>query len=114
MKVYGIALMVLLFAVGCEMRTSPPPAATFDGEYYSSVHKYAFRITGHTGVATLSNSPKYNVGEVMLKIALVDGRTFQGSQIFTDGVWQSVTGRLQDDGSLLMKGGGFIWTMSRR
>ena len=40
--------------------------AKFSGEWYSSQYKYAFQIDRRIGIATLSNSPQYKAGDVVL------------------------------------------------
>ena len=85
-----------------------------DGNWLSQEHKFGFNINGKIGIATLSNSSKYRVGEIMLRIEQIEGSSFSGSQIFTDGNWNSVDGQLIEENVLRLKGGGYVWTMNRQ
>lgn len=89
-------------------------AADFAGEWHSPDYRYAFRIEGVVGIATISNSPNYRAGEPMLRFQPTSATTFRGTQIFTDGQWYEVVGQLLDDGTMRMEGGGFVWDMVRR
>ncbi len=84
----------------------------FNGEWYSHDYKYSFRINGKEGVATLSNSPNYRVGDLMLRIDSFDGALYHGQQIFTDGKWHNVTMQLLPN-EIVMKGSGYNWKMVR-
>lgn len=83
------------------------------GNWYSEDYRYAFRIDGLVGIATISNSSTYRVGEPMLRFQLTSPTTFRGAQIFTDGQWYAVTGELLGDDVMRMEGGGFVWNMTR-
>lgn len=86
---------------------------TFDGEWLSEQFGYAVRITDHVGVATLSNSTAYGIGDRMLVILSVDGNKFDASQRFADGSVQRVIGRLTDPFTITMVGAGLTWTLQR-
>lgn len=88
--------------------------SAFAGDWYSNEYLYGFRINGSIGTATISNSPKYSPGDRMLRFELTSPRTFRGTQLFTDGLWYEVSGRLQDERTIQMEGGGFAWVMVRR
>lgn len=79
-----------------------PITNSFDGLYYNKALRFGFRITGNEGVATVSNSPRYKVGDVMLKFNPTVQSSFAGVQLCTDGRFHPVTGTLRDDGSLDM------------
>ena len=89
--------------------------AKFSGEWYNPQYKYAFQLDGRIGVATLSNSPKYQAGDVVLQINFLGESSFQGRQVFTDGLWYNVTGQLRNgDSNLFMEGGGYTWVMVKQ
>ena len=72
----------------------------FDGSYFSPKWKYGFRIENGVGTATVSNSPKYKLGDVILRFAAAGPGTFIGEQICTDGVFHPTSGTLARDGDL--------------
>jgi len=74
--------------------------------------KYGFEIDGDIGKCIKSNSGKFAVGDIILSIEKVQGNVFFGKQIFTDGHWYDVSGRLEHD-ALHMSGGGWKWQMKR-
>jgi hypothetical protein len=87
----------------------------FNGEWYSPKYRYGFRIEGKIGVATKSNAPTvYKVGDVMLRINDLQDSSFQGLHIYTNGAWNDVTGELTSENTMIMKGGGFTWTMQKQ
>jgi hypothetical protein len=94
--------------------------AGLDGEwitYPPNAWKYGFRISGDIGVATISNSPKYKVGDDILRITKTSPTTFHGHQICTDGNFYPVTGTLLQDGRLEMQISGCYptnWMMVRK
>ena len=87
---------------------------SLDGFWFSDAHRYAFRISGNEGVAEISNSSRYSVGQVMFKFRFASDGSFVGEQIFTDGLWYPVTGRRVDPDTIELSGGGFTWRMVRR
>lgn len=88
---------------------------TFDGWYYSTEFRYGFQISENRGTATISNSPTYKPGDVILRFT-TSGRKLIGEQICTDGKFYPVTGTLFPDGALdmTMQGcGSRSWRMVR-
>lgn len=75
---------------------------SFDGAYYQESYRFGFSVTGNQGVATVSNSPRYKPGDVMLSFTPSSTKTFSGQQLCTDGKFHPVTGTLADDGSIDM------------
>jgi len=102
-----------LFAGLEDLLEAAEPISTFDGEWLSTEFTYAFRITNRVGVATLSNSTLYDIGDAIVVIASVDGTRFNGRHIFTDGTVREVVGSLTALDTLQLAGGGFVWTLSR-
>ena len=74
----------------------------FDGSYFSSEWKYGFTISNGRGTATLSNSPVYKPGDVILRLTPTGPNSFSGEQICTDGQFHHVTGTLAGNGALDM------------
>ena len=77
-------------------------AAGLNGAYYNQEFQFGFLVTGNQGIATVSNSPKYKPGDVMLRFTSSSPKAFTGQQLCTDGVFHPVTGTLADDGSIDM------------
>ena len=89
------------------------PIDTFDGEWLSTDFGYAVRITNRIGVATLSNTSAYGIGDEMLVILSVEDNKFDARQIFADGSIQNVIGRLTDPLTISMVGTGLSWNLQR-
>jgi hypothetical protein len=87
---------------------------TLDGQWFSVQFQYGFKIQGDIGIATLSNSPNFAPGDVILRFERQSEIEFRGEQIFTDGNWYAVSGRQADANTLAMTGGGQVWTMSKQ
>jgi len=83
------------------------------GEWLSPEYKYSFKINGSRGIATLSNSTNYKVGDYMLLIKSFDGEYYHGKQIYTDGKWHEVKLKLLNKDEMIMYGG-VEWTMIRK
>jgi len=126
--VRGVLITLMVSIVGCglvpvlsgdifdgleDVLAEAEPISTFDGEWLNTGYGYAFEITNRTGLVTIGNSSLLDVGDVILVIATVDGASFTGRHIFTDGTIREVDGRLLDADSLFMTDGEIIWTMSR-
>ena len=77
-------------------------AAGLNGAYYNQELRFGFLVTGNQGIATVSNSPNYKPGDVMLRFSPTGPGSFTGQQLCTDGVFHPVTGTLADDGSIDM------------
>jgi hypothetical protein len=89
--------------------------SAFQGEWLSRELNYAMRVQGMRGIATITNSPTaYRVGDVILHIREMKGRTFRGEQIFTDGRFYAVDAMLLGRDSLRITGFNQTWVMIRR
>ena len=52
---------------------------------------------------------------LVLQINFLGDSSFQGRQVFTDGLWYNVTGQLRNgDSNLFMEGGGYTWVMVKQ
>ncbi len=74
--------------------------------------QYGFRISGNIGICIKSNSPKFAIGDIILNIERMSQNVFFGKQIFKDGNWVEVSGRLEDN-MLHMQGGGWNWKLQK-
>lgn len=73
-----------------------PNTALF-GNWYSPQYLYSFNIQSGSdfGIATLSNSKNYSVGEIIFQITEVSSQsTFKAKHMFADGTWRLVEGRI--------------------
>lgn len=96
----------------------PPPVAhsarVFDGHWYSPEWKYGYRLRDGVGVASSTNSPKFNVGDVIIRIRAVGPRAFEGQQVYRDGRWYRIRGELRSDGRIYIDGEKNVsWYMTR-
>lgn len=105
--------ILVLIAFGITGAAAADEPGPLDGYWFSDEFSYAFKIEGETGVAVLSNSPRYAPGDVMLRFRLTEG-SLTGEQIFTDGRWYDITGHRIDENTLELRGGGYTWRMIRR
>jgi surface antigen len=88
--------------LGYVVPTSSTTVSGLDGAYYNTEFQFGFRIQGREGIATVSNSPRYSVGDVMLKLTETDPTEFVGEQLCVDGAFHPVTGVLTPQGNLDM------------
>ncbi len=84
--------------------SSADSATSFSGEYYDGQDKFGFNLDAARGTATatVSNSPNYKVGQVMLRITMTGPREFVGEQLFTDGKFHQIAGSFIDNGTIHM------------
>jgi hypothetical protein len=78
---------------------------SFDGTYNSREFNFGFRLDTRslTATATISNSPLYKPGQIMLRYHMVGPRDFSGELVFTDGKFHPITGRLLEDGAISLR-----------
>jgi surface antigen len=88
--------------VGYVVPASSAPVQVFDGVFYNAEFQFGFRVQGREGIATVSNSPKYSIGDVMLRLSEIGLRDFVGEQLCVDGAFHPVTGALTPHGDLEM------------
>lgn len=93
--------------------SSPPPPTQsvrlpsvemFDGYWYSSVWKYGYRLRNGVGIATSTNSVHFSPGDEIIRLQHAGGNRFTGTQIYQNGKWYRITGRLDADGRLYIDG----------
>lgn len=92
-------------------------SSSFDGDWYNAEYRYGFRIHGNEGIATISNSPKFAPGDLIVRLRATSKYTFEGEQVFKDGSWYEVTGERTTRDTLVMHhqvGPGLTWTMRLR
>lgn len=94
--------------------TAAVNVSNFDGDWESLKYRYGFDLRGGRGRATLTNSSYFSPGDTILRIERVTSNRFFGEQMYTNGSWVKVTGRLRSLDRLEMSGGGLIWVMQRR
>lgn len=86
--------------------------AAFDGDWYSPTLHLGIHIDGLTGSATVSNSPQYKPGDVVLRLSSIKRGTraqgsvtlpwFDGHHIHPSGEWFDIQGRITPSGRLLI------------
>jgi hypothetical protein len=104
------------FAQAAVLAGGTGPVEPFNGSWYSPVYRYAIRIRGMRGIATIANASTYKAGDITLRIDNVTGNGFSGSSIFTDGGFYPVTGRLVNSDTIEMASprGNSRWILVRR
>jgi hypothetical protein len=76
----------------------------FDGHWYSPEWRYGYVLRRGTGVATSTNSRNFRVGDTIIRIYAVGPWTFVGEQVYRDGRWYRIRGRLAPDGRIYIDG----------
>ena len=90
------------------------PNRAFDGHWYSPEWKYGYRLQDGVGIASSTNSPRFNVGDVIIRIRAVAPRVFEGEQVYRDGRWYRIRGELRSDGRIYILGEKNVsWHMER-
>ena len=85
-----------------------------DGDWYSYKWKYGYTLKDGIGYATITNTPNFEVGQEIVRLAAVSNNTFSGDNIYKDGKFYKVKVTLQADGKLLFEGEKNVnWTMER-
>jgi hypothetical protein len=85
-----------------------------NGEWYSNQWKYGYTLTNGVGVATSTNSPNFKVGDRIIFLQQSSDKTFEGTQVYTDGKFYKITVQQQSNDTLLFKGEKNVsWTMTR-
>ena len=97
----SLLLASLLSAVNSVAQSGSGAAS---GRYYNVEGKFGFDLDVKLGkaVATVSNSLRYHVGQVMLRFQMTGPSEFVGQQLFTDGAFHEIGGRFLEDGSIAM------------
>jgi Caspase domain len=95
-------------------RAEIEPTRVFDGHWYSPEWKYGYRLRDGIGIASSTNSPKFKVGDVIIRIRAVGSKTFEGQQVYRDGRWYHIRGELRSDGRIYIDGEKNVsWFMTR-
>ena len=86
-----------------------------DGEWYSNQWKYGYTLTSGVGVATSTNSPNFKVGDRIIFLQQSSDKTFEGTQVYTDGKFYKITVQQQSKDTLLFKGEKNVsWIMTKK
>ncbi len=75
-----------------------------DGEWYSPKWKYGYTLTNGKGIATVSNSEKFQVGQEIVRLYPVGENKFTGENIYKDGKFYRVNVTLMPNGKLYFEG----------
>lgn len=102
---------------------SPPPTvsinsnaaiATLDGNWYSSQWRYGYTLKDGVGIATSTNSPNFQIGQIIIRLTATSNTAYTGQQIYTDGKFYQVNVKLLADGRLYFEGEKNVkWVMER-
>lgn len=85
-----------------------------DGVWYSNEWKYGYSLNNGVGVATSTNSTKFNVGDRIVFLTHSGDNLYEGGQIYKDGNFYKVRVKLQPDGRLFFQGEKNVsWLMDR-
>ncbi len=89
--------------------------AQLDGEWYSDVWKYGYKLTNGVGIATSTNSPNFKVGDRIIILKELSNNIFQGEQVYKDGKFYKITVTPQSNDTLFFRGERNVtWTMTRK
>lgn len=88
--------------------------AIFDGHWFSPEWNYSYILRNGVGTATASNSPRFQPGDIIIRIQANGPNTFTGMQIYRNGRWYHITGALHADGRIYIHGDkNVFWYMIR-
>lgn len=95
-------------------KLAPADAAPFQGEWKCVEHDFTLRIAGSSATLMQSGVARsFQIGEPVLSIEEVKGKTLRGRQRFTDGNWYPVTAELVNDNMLRFAADGRQWKLDR-
>ncbi len=75
-----------------------------DGDWYSFKWKYGYSLSNGKGIAFVTNSPNFKVGQEIVRLTAVGKNSYVGENIYKDGKFYKVKVSLQSDGKLLFEG----------
>ena len=108
-------LMFFLLAIGSTAFGQGSQLSQLNGEWYSNQWKYGYTLTNGVGVATSTNSPNFKVGDRIIFLQQSSDKTFEGTQVYTDGKFYKITVQQQSNDTLLFKGEKNVsWTMTKK
>jgi hypothetical protein len=85
-----------------------------DGEWYSYKWKYGYTLKNGKGLATITNSPAFKVGQEIVRLTAVGKNSFVGENVYKDGIFYKVKVTLQPNGKLFFEGEKNVkWEMER-
>jgi OOP family OmpA-OmpF porin len=85
-------------------RTAALRLKYLDGNWYSKQWKYGYKLKDGVGIATVTNSPNFQVGQKIIQLTATSDTTFTGQQLYTDGQPYKINVTLQSDGRLYFEG----------
>ena len=107
-------LMIFLLAISSAAFGQGSQLSQLDGEWYSNQWKYGYTLTNGVGVATSTNSPNFKVGDRIIFLQQSSDKTFEGTQVYTDGKFYKITVQQQSNDTLFFKGEKNVsWTMTK-
>jgi hypothetical protein len=108
-------LVMFLIAISSVAFGQSSQLSQLDGEWYSTQWKYGYTLTNGVGVATSTNSPNFKVGDRIIFLQQSSDKTFEGTQVYTDGKFYKITVQQQSNDTLLFKGEKNVsWTMTKK
>jgi len=91
-----------------------PGLHSIDGSWYSNEWKYGYSLNNGVGIATSTNSTKFNVGDKIIFLDHIGDNLYEGRQVYKDGNFYKVRVNLQSDGRLFFQGDKNVsWLMER-
>ena len=75
-----------------------------DGDWYSFKWKYGYSLSNGKGIAFVTNSPNFKVGQEIVRLTAVGKNSYVGENIYKDGKFYKVKATLQSDGKLFFEG----------
>jgi hypothetical protein len=108
-------LMIFLLAISSAAFGQGSQLSQLDGDWYSNQWKYGYTLTNGVGVATSTNSPNFKVGDRIIFLQQSSDKTFEGTQVYTDGKFYKITVQQQSNDTLFFKGEKNVsWTMTKK
>ncbi len=94
--------------------TNSNEISTLNGKWFSQAANYGYLLTNGVGVATQTNSSKFNIGDKIIKLTSTGNNSFQGQQIYQNGKFYPIRMKLISQNRLLVQGESNVsWYMDR-
>ena len=98
LKQFALALLLI------NSVASANDVSQLDGDWYSFKWKYGYSLSNGKGVAFATNSPKFKIGQEIIRLTAVGNNSFVGENVYKDGKFYKVKATLDQDGKLLFEG----------